>query len=80
MRRVARIRERAKTLTERVAMALYDEWPGPAEWYKDSWDGGLLPLATKASYRRQAASLIRSLRGQGVALRAHGNPRRIRKA
>jgi hypothetical protein len=61
-------------------MALYDEWPGPAEWYKDSWDGGLLPAATKASYRSRAESLIRALRSNGVALKAHGKPRRIRKA
>lgn len=80
MRRVARIRERAKSLTERVAMALYDEWPGPAEWYKNSWEGGMVPKATKDSYRRQATSLIRSLRGQGVALRIHGKPRSTRKA
>lgn len=59
-------------------MTLYDEWPGPAEWYKESWEGGLVPPATKAGYRIRAASLIRSLRAQGVALKVHGQPRRLR--
>jgi hypothetical protein len=59
-------------------MAFYDKWPGPPEWYKESWAGGLVPKATKDSYRDEAARLIQSLRRQGVALQAHGKPRLTR--